>query len=413
METKLEKTAREILEIAGIKVIDNLDNCVNIKSKFSICPIRKQSNLINRIVHNGNNLWDIQVHDTRFYKRVLTQGSLGLGESYMDGWWDCKRLDEFFYRVLKNKIDEKAREHLNLSTKLRFGAVWLGNLLGNRQTISKSKEVGKKHYDTGNYLFQKMLDKRMQYSCGYWKNTQNLEEAQESKLDLICKKINLKPGMKVLDIGCGFGGFAKYAAEKYKVKLIGVTISEEQAKLAKEICKGLDVEIRVQDYRKINEKFDRIVSVGMFEHVGSKNYKEFFKVANKLLKEDGLFLLHTIGKNTSGYSLDPFIAKYIFPGGELPSLAQITKTVEGLFVVRDVHNFAGDYDRTLMAWNKNFQENWNRIRELEGGKYDDRFKRMWEYYLQSCAGAFRAGNIQLWQIVLSKPGFNVNYQSVR
>jgi len=405
MTTKLEKTAQEILGSAGIKI-------------------------------NGNNLWDIQVNDDGFYRRVLTNGSLGLAESYIDEDWDCKKLDEFFYRILKNKIDEKARKNINVSTKIKFLLYMIKSRILNLQNISRSKVVGKKHYDAGNYLFQKMLDKNMQYSCGYWKDlnkksifrssspkplnktegfvdVKNLEKAQEAKLDLICKKINLKSGMKVLDIGCGFGGFSKYAAEKYNAKVIGVTISEEQAKFAREFCRGLDVEIRVQDYRNINEKFDRIVSVGMFEHVGSKNYNNFFKVTNKLLKEDGLFLLHTIGKNTSKFSADAFIMKYIFPGGELPSLAQITSAVEGLFVIRDVHSFGADYDKTLMAWNKNFQDNWDIIKKQGNGKYDNRFKRMWEYYLQSCAGAFRAGNIQLWQLVLSKSGFNVDYKGIR
>jgi len=382
MAKNLEKTAQKILGFAGIKI-------------------------------NGNNPEDIKVNNPEMYERILTEGSLGLAESYMDGDWDSQRLDKFFYKILKEKIDEKALKGLSFKTKIKLLAYRTKSKIFNLQNISRSRVVGRKHYDTGNYLFEKMLDKRMQYSCGYFKNARTLDEAQEAKLDLICRKINLKPGMKVLDIGCGFGGFAKYAAEKYKVKVIGVTISEAQARFAKEFCKGLDVEIRVQDYRKINEKFDRIVSIGMFEHVGSKNYKKFFTITNRLLKEDGLFLLHTIGKNTSEFSADPFIMKYIFSGGELPSLTQITKSVEESFVVLDVHSFGGDYDKTLIEWSKNFKENWNAIKKQGRGKYDDRFKRMWEYYLLCCAGAFRVGNIQLWQIVLSKPLSNINYQSVR
>ncbi|MFA5258485.1 MAG: cyclopropane fatty acyl phospholipid synthase [Candidatus Pacearchaeota archaeon] len=382
MAKNLEKTAQKILGFAGIKI-------------------------------NGNSPEDIKIHNPRVYERILTEGSLGLAESYMDGDWDCQRLDVFFYKILKERIDEKALEGLNFKTKIKLLAYRIKSKVFNLQNISRSKIVGKKHYDTGNYLFEKMLDRRMQYSCGYFKNAKTLDEAQEAKLDLICKKINLKPGMKVLDIGCGFGGFAKYAAEKYKVKVIGVTISEAQAIFAKKFCRGLDVEIRVQDYREISEKFDRIVSIGMFEHVGFKNYINFFTITNKLLKEDGLFLLHTIGKNTSEFSADPFIMKYIFSGGELPSLSQITKAVEESFVVLDVHSFGGDYDKTLIEWNKNFKENWNTINKNDHGKYDNRFKRMWEYYLLCCAGAFRVGNIQLWQIVLSKPLANVNYQSIR
>ena len=147
--------------------------------------------------------------------------------------------------------------------------------LVNLQSTSRAYNIGKKHYDIGNELYKNMLDKRMNYSCGYWKNSKTLDQAQEAKLDLICKKVGLKPGMKILDIGCGWGSFVKFAAEKYKVKAVGITVSKEQAKLARELCKGLPIEIRLQDYRELNEKFDRIISIGMFEHVGPKNYKTY------------------------------------------------------------------------------------------------------------------------------------------
>ncbi|MDH7528362.1 MAG: cyclopropane fatty acyl phospholipid synthase, partial [Ignavibacteria bacterium] len=254
-----------------------------------------------------------------------------------------------------------------------------------------------------------MLDKRMNYSCAYWKDATNLDEAQENKLELICKKLYLKPGMRVLDIGCGWGAFAKYAAEKYGVEVVGITVSKEQLKLAKELCDGLPVEIRLQDYREVNEKFDRIVSIGMFEHVGYKNYREYFKIAAKNLKDDGIFLLHTIGSNISTKSTDAWTHKYIFPNGMLPSLAQISKTVENLFVIEDVHNFGADYDKTLMAWYNNFKNNWHKLKD----KYGERFYRMWEYFLLSCAGAFRARKNQLWQIVLSKKGILGGYSSIR
>lgn len=382
MVKNLEKTAQEILGIAGINI-------------------------------NGNNTWDMQVHDPRCYERVLTNGSLGLGESYIDGDWDCRRIDELFEKIINTKVEQKAKKHLNFLTKIKLLSVKTESFFGNRQSVSKSRKVGEQHYDIGNELYELMLDPGMQYSCGYWKNSKNLEEAQLDKLDLICRKLELRPHMTIFDIGCGWGGFLKFAAEKYRVGGLGVSISKEQVRFGQESCEGLPVEIRDQDYRSVKEKFNRIVSVGMFEHVGRKNYKEYFQKAAKSLDDNGLFLLQTIGKNNSKFSADPFINKYIFPGGELPSLAMITKAVEGLFVVRDVHNFGGDYDRTLMAWNKNFQDKWSQIKEQGNGRYDERFKRMWEYYLQSCAGAFRAGNIQLWQIVLSKPGFNGNYKSVR
>lgn len=361
---------------------------------------------------NGNRDFDIKINNPKFFGRVLREGSLGLGESYMDGWWECKKLDEFFCRILKEKIDEKAMSYLGIGTKLGIAGTKLKAKFLNLQNILRSKKVGKQHYDVGNYLFKKMLDKRMNYSCGYWKDAKNLDKAQEAKLDLICKKIKLKPGMKVLDIGCGFGGFAKYAAEKYRAKVVGVTISEEQAKLAKENCKGLDVNIRLQDYRLLNEKFDRIVSIGMFEHVGSKNYRKFFEIVNKLLADDGLFLLHTIGSLRLKGGTDPWLDKYIFPGGSLPSETQIVDASRSLFVNEDMHNFRNDYAKTLKEWHKNFIKYWENIKSWNN-KYDERFKRMWEYYLLSCKGAFESGNIQLWQFVFSKPGFSEEYRSVR
>jgi cyclopropane-fatty-acyl-phospholipid synthase len=251
-----------------------------------------------------------------------------------------------------------------------------------------------------------MLDKRMVYTCGYWKDAKTLDEAQEAKLDLTCKKLNLKPGMKVLDIGCGWGSFAKYAAEKYKVKVVGITVSKEQAVLAKALCKGLPIEIRLQDYRDLNEKFDRIVSLGMFEHVGYKNYKTYMKVVHRCLKDDGLFLLHTIGGNKSVKSTDPWIDKYIFPNSMLPSIKQMGDAIEDYFVMEDWHNFSADYDKTLMAWYNNFENSWNKLKD----DYDERFHRMWRYYLLACAGTFRARKSQLWQIVLSKDGIKEGYR---
>ena len=302
--------------------------------------------------------WDIKVNNDKFYERVFSEGSIGLGESYMQGWWGCKKLDEFFYRIFKSKIEKKVKgmKHLiPLLVKARFL---------NLQRLSRAFEVGERHYDLGNDFYKYMLDKRLVYTCAYWKNAKTLEKAQEGKLDLVCKKIGLKKGMKVLDIGCGWGSFLKYAAEKYKIKGVGVTVSKEQAKLARKLCKGLDVDIRLQDYRKINEKekFDRIVSLGMFEHVGLKNYKKYIEVANINLKEDGLFLLHTIGRNNSVIATDPWINKYIFPNGMIPSVKQISEVSEGLFVMEDFHNFGADYDKTLVAWHSNFKRNWNKIK---------------------------------------------------
>ena len=352
---------------------------------------------------NGSAPFDIKVNNPKFYKRALSQGSLGLGESYMDGWWDAAALDEFFNRLLSAKIDEKAGRNLNM---ILFG---LSAVLFNLQNKSRAFLIGQRHYDIGNDLYKAMLDRRMTYTCGYWKNADSLDEAQEAKLDLVCRKIGLKKGQKILDIGCGWGSFAKYAAEKYGAEVVGITVSEEQVKLGKKLCEGLPVEIRLQDYRDVSEKFDHIVSLGMFEHVGPKNYKTYMKAAARLLKNDGLFLLHTIGSNKTNISFEPWIDKYIFPGGMIPSIKQIAKSVEGLFIVEDWHNFGADYDKTLMAWHKNFEENWRKIKD----NYNEKFYRMWKYYLLSCAGSFRARKNQLWQIVLSKNGVPGGYDSIR
>lgn len=358
---------------------------------------------------NGARPWDIKVLNPNFYSRVLLQGSLGLGESYMDGWWECKKLDEFFYRLLKYKVQDQA--------KLSFPVVldFIKTALLNLQSSSRAFQVGQKHYDLDNQLFELMLGKTMAYSCGYWSKAKTLDAAEIAKFDLICKKINLQKGpssagrQKILDIGCGWGSFAKYAAEKYGAEVVGITVSKEQASFAKNLCKGLPVDIRVEDYRNLNETFDHIVSVGMFEHVGRKNYRAFMEIARKCLKEDGLFLLHTIGSKESGNNSDPWLEKYIFPNGSLPSLKQITGASESLFLAEDVHNFSADYDKTLMAWHQNFQKAWPKLR----AKYGEKFYRMWNYYLLSCAGAFRARHVQLWQIVLSLSGVAGGYKSVR
>jgi cyclopropane-fatty-acyl-phospholipid synthase len=353
---------------------------------------------------NGSNPWDIRVLNDEFYRKAITEGELGVGESYMDGWWDAERVDEFICRILREKLDEKIRRKLSIF--LRLLPLQLLNLQSGRRAFI----IGEKHYDLGNDLFRNMLGKRMAYSCAYWKNAKDLDEAQDNKLELICRKLYLQPGMNVLDIGCGWGSFARYAAEEYGAKVTGITVSKEQAELGGKLCEGLPVDIRFMDYRDINGKYDRIVSVGMFEHVGFKNYRTFFKIANKCMTDDGLFLLHTIGSNASEKTLDLWTEKYIFPNGMLPSVARLGKAIENLFVLEDWHNFGADYDKTLMAWYNNFENNWEKIRN----NYSDRFYRMWKYFLLSSAGSFRSRRkSQLWQIVLSKNGVPGGYQTVR
>ena len=372
MNNKYKKLAEEIFELAGVQV-------------------------------NGSNPWDIQIHNEDFYKRAITEGPLGVGESYMDAWWDVENVDEFISKIIRAQLDEKIQ---------RMGSVLFQLItlrLFNLQSKQRAFIVGEKHYDLGNDLFQNMLDPRMNYSCAYWKNATNLNEAQDDKLELICHKLFLEPGMRVLDIGCGWGAFGKYAAEKYKVEVVGITVSKEQVELGRKMCEGLPVEFRLIDYRDLNEKFDRIVSVGMFEHVGDKNYKTFFEVANKCLVDHSLFLLQTIGRIKSLKALDPWMHKYIFPNAMLPSVVQIDRAIKNLFVMEDWHNFGPDYDKTLMAWHDNFVHNWDKIK----GQYSERFFRMWKYYLLSSAGSFRARSNQLWQVVLSRNGVPGGYQSVR
>ena len=353
---------------------------------------------------NGSNPWDIQVHDQRFYKRVITEVELGLGESYMDGWWDVEKLDEMICRVIRADLQNKLKHNLKVAMQLA------GFYLINMQARRRAFLVAQKHYDLSNDLFKRMLDKRMNYSCGYWKDAHSLDQAQEHKLELICKKLRLEPGMTVLDIGCGWGAFSKYAAEKYNVKVVGITVSKEQVALGKELCQGLPVEFRLQDYGEVNEKFDRLVSIGMIEHVGYKNYRKYFETAKRCLKDDGLFLLHTIGEVRSTHSTDAWTHKYIFPNGMLPSIAQLGKAMEGLMVMEDWHNIGADYDKTLMAWDDNFKNNWHDIKS----SFDTRFYRMWEYFLLSSAGAFRArSKNQLWQLVLSSKGVVGGYASIR
>lgn len=350
----------------------------------------------------GGRAWDLQLNDPRVASRLLARGSLGLGESYMDGWWDAASLDGFLFHLLDARLDQRTHSLAEIWDGLR------AHLL-NLQKGHRAFEVGERHYDLGNDLYRAMLGKRLVYSCGYWREADNLDDAQEAKLDLICRKLGLRPGMRVLDIGCGWGEALKYAAERYGVSGVGITISREQAAFARELCAGLPVEIRVQDYREVEEPFDRILSVGMFEHVGVKNYRTYFEVARRCLSDEGLFLLHTIGGNQSVTHTDPWIGRYIFPNSMLPSAAQIATAVEDVFVIEDWHNFGTDYDRTLQAWRANIESAWDSL----PARYDERFRRMWRYYLAASMAAFRARRIQLWQLVLSPRGVRGGYVAPR
>jgi cyclopropane-fatty-acyl-phospholipid synthase len=354
---------------------------------------------------DGDQPFDVRVKDEAFYDIALPLGLTGLREAYVDGWWDTDQLDVLTYKATRQGIKLSHADTLTLT---------LANLSGrlrNRQNRKRSLQVSQ-HYDLGNDLFQAMLDERMIYSCAYWKNANTLAEAQEAKLDMICRKVGLRPGMRVLDIGCGWGGFAKFAAERYGVSVVGVTISQEQVKLGSSVCAGLPVELKLEDYRELSsrvEEFDAVVSVGMFEHVGYKNYRNYMKIVRRCLKPEGLFLLQTIGGNNSVASFDPWLSKYIFPNAMLPSARQIAEACEGIMVLEDWHTFGADYDRTLMEWFDNFDRHWPRLTH----KYGERFYRMWKCYLLTCAGLFRAREIQLWQIVFTPKGMLGGYVSIR
>ncbi len=343
---------------------------------------------------HGERPWDLHVHDERFFRRVLTGGTLGLGESYMEGWWDCDALDEMCCRALRARLDQQVQ--LNFHTAL---AVLTSHLL-NLQSRGRARVVGKRHYDAGNDLFERMLDPAMQYSCAWFRNTTDLAQAQREKMDLICRKLGLQKGMNLLDIGCGWGGLAKHAAKHYRCRVVGITISEQQCSYASEACRGLPVEIRLQDYRDLRERYDRIVSVGMLEHVGAKNYRNYMEIVARCLQDDGVALCQTIAGNWSSTYTDPWITRYIFPNSMLPSAAQVTRAAEKLFVLEDVQNLGADYEKTLLAWERNFSRSWDRFK----GRYGERFCRMWRYYLLSCAGAFRARDLQVFQFLFSKGG---------
>lgn len=341
---------------------------------------------------NGDAPHDLRVYHPDFFSRVLHQGTLGLGEAYMDGWWECERIDELACRLLRHGLGERAHTPSErLMYRLQAGFF-------NLQSKARAYIVGEAHYDLGNDLFERMLDPTMCYSCGYWKEAQTLHQAQRAKLELACRKLELAPGMRVLDIGCGWGSFAEHAARHHGVEVVGITISREQATLARERCAGLPVSIELQDYRDLEGTFDRIVSIGMFEHVGHRNYPTYFATVERLLAADGLFLLHTIGSNHSEITADPWINKYIFPNGVLPSAMQIAEASEPHLLMEDWQNFGPDYDRTLMAWLANVDAHWPEIAH----RYSERTRRMFRYYLAVCAGAFRARHLQLWQVAFSR-----------
>jgi cyclopropane-fatty-acyl-phospholipid synthase len=347
----------------------------------------------------GRRSWDIQVHADRFFPRVLGDAELGFAESYMDGDWGCDKLDELASRLFGAELDRIVLRPVD------FLNAFVARV-ATRQTRHRVRQHVAPHYNLGNDLFEAMLDTRyMAYTCAYWRGgAHSLEEAQEAKLDLVCRKLTLEKGMRVLDIGCGWGGFARFAAARYGVSVTGVTLSREQAALGAARASGLPVELRVQDYRDVTGTFDRVVSIGCLEHVGHRNHRRFFEVVRSRLAPGGYALVHSIGVCRTEYRSGRFLNKYVFPLVNLPSVAQIGRAIDGLFVLEDVQNIGIDYDRTLMEWHARFERAWPDLQDRYGSLLGGRFKRMFDFYLLTSAGFVRSRRAQVWQMVLTQPG---------
>jgi cyclopropane-fatty-acyl-phospholipid synthase len=365
-------------------------NMINRRAQEAVRALLSEAD----ILIDGPRPWDIRVLNDDLYERVLTGGSLAAGDAYVDGWWEAGRLDAFFHRLFLSDLHEK------LASSWRMKVDLLLARLSNRQTVGRSRQVADVHYNLGNDVFQAMLGKRMAYTCAYWDDARGLDEAEEAKLELVCRKLELRPGMTVLEYGCGWGAFAKYAAERHGAAVLGVNIAEEQVKLGRELCRGLPVELRVQDYRQVVGRFDRVISMGIMEHIGPKNYRTYMENAARCLKDDGIAFIHTITRNDSAYNCDPWFDRRIFPNGTTPSLRQLAEAAEGLFVVEDCHNIGPQYDPTLMAWHDNLARGWPALQE----SYGERFYRTMKYYLLSSAGSFRSRRSQVFQFVMTKPG---------
>ena len=346
------------------------------------------------VIVDGDRPWDMQIHDARFYERVLRDGTLGVGESYVEGWWDSSALDQTIDHLMRARLGEAVSENwLLLAHAARARVV-------NLQSKTRSFGNGQRHYDIGNDLYEAMLDRRLLYTCAYWQAARTLDDAQDAKLELVCKKLGLRAGMRVLDLGCGWGGFAAYAAERYGVRVAGYTVSREQVRWANDHYASLPIEIRLDDYRNATGRYDAVVSIGLMEHVGPKNYRGYMELVDRCLEPGGIAFVHTIASNHARTHIEPWFDKYIFPNAVLPTLPQLIAATDGLFVVEDVHNIGEDYDRTLMAWWHNFDAAWPALR----ARYAEPFYRTWKYYLLASAGAFRARAQQLFQIVMTRPG---------
>jgi cyclopropane-fatty-acyl-phospholipid synthase len=345
------------------------------------------------ITVDGDAPWDIQVRDQRLCTRVLRDGTLGDGEAFVDGWWDCQAIDQMIDRLLRARVDDVIEKSWILVAHAVRAKLF------NRQ-VSRAFEVGERHYDAGNDLYQRMLGRHMAYTCAYWRTAENLDAAQEAKFDLVCRKIGARPGMRILDLGCGWAAFAAFAAERYGAKVVGYTVSREQVAWAKEHHATLPIEIRLDDYRHATGRYDAVVSIGLMEHVGPKNHRGYMELAARLLDPGGIAFIHTIGGRNARTQIDPWFDKYIFPNAVIPTLGELATAMEGVLVPEDVQNIGPHYDQTLMAWWANFDAAWPALRE----RYGERFYRMWKFYLLVSAAEFRARNHNLFQIVTTPIG---------
>lgn len=343
------------------------------------------------------------IRNPKTYKYILALGSLGFGESYMNGWWDEENdnLMELSGLLLSSGIYKKARGNFSLILN-----ILLQRLFSLPIFIQNSRKNVQYHYDISNDFYRLFLDETLTYSCGYQiEKNDTLKEMQMQKHELICKKLALKRGDSVIDIGCGWGEMLIYAAEQYGISGTGITLSQEQAYLAKERIKQRELSDRlkivVADYREFEGQYDKFVSIGMFEHVGKRNFSTYMNKVRELLKPGGIGLLHTVG--TIGRAgRDPWLEKYIFPGGYLPKLHDlISEMWTADLLVAHCENLKPHYAETLKRWSDNFRHNKKLIMAVSS-KFDQRFIRMWDLYLQLCEATFRYGNIQLYQVLFCK-----------
>jgi cyclopropane-fatty-acyl-phospholipid synthase len=340
---------------------------------------------------NGQDPWDLTVHDDRLWMRILRDGHLGFGEAYMDGWWDSPSIDQMNDRMFRARVDREVRSNWVLIASALRAKIF-------NPQAARPFEIAEKHYDIGNDLYEAMLDKRMAYTCGYWREAKDLDAAQEAKLDLVCKKIGLRPGMRVLELGCGWGSFASFAAERYGATVSAYNVSKEQVAWINEKYAHLPITTHLDDYRHANGTFDAVVSIGLMEHVGPKNYRAYMELVDRTLAPDGVAFVHTIASNRPSAHTDPWFDRYIFPHAVFPTLGGLGAAMDDLLVPEDVHNIGQHYDPTLMAWWRNFDAAWPRLKD----RYGDRFYRMWKYYLLTSAATFRSRLLQLYQLVFTR-----------